>query len=116
MLPNVRYIGISFPPDFPWNKKKDIRVKILEKVVLEVCKEIGVPVFFMPEPIRGLNPEASNAGDYLGKMDFVGRLIDTGYTVTEEGLEAHVKTMFDIRRLNPREWKKVLAESYPSVV
>jgi hypothetical protein len=213
ILPRVRYVGTSFPPDFAWNKRKDIRLRVLEDVVLKVCKEVGVPVFFMPEPIRGLNPDASNAGDYLGKMDsvayghfvhrhqdvdiwtsplnfssqyevsalgcvephqnpwstwwynhqpdltqrltrmrmemaglnswffnsdarvlehlyskwehwrqeletilidYVGRVIDSGYTVTEEGIEAHVKTMFDTRRLNSGEWRGALASAFPT--
>lgn len=70
-LPNVSYVGISFPPDFPWLETSDPRVRILEEVVIPSCAEYGISLFLMPEPVRGLEPAMRNAGDYLGKMDSV---------------------------------------------
>ncbi len=70
-LPNVNYVGISFPPDFPWDDRGDPRVKVLEQIVIPACSETGTSLFLMPEPVRGLEPSMQNAGDYVGKMDSV---------------------------------------------
>ena len=70
-LPNVYYVGISFPPDFPWNDESDLRLKVLEQIVIPACAETGTSMFLMPEPVRKLEPAMHNAGDYLGKMDSV---------------------------------------------
>ena len=70
-LPEVQYVGISFPPDFPWLDNDDCRLKMLEEVVIPACVETGVSMFLMPEPVRSLEPTMKNAGDYLGKMDSV---------------------------------------------
>ena len=70
-LPEVKYVGISFPPDFEWLDECDTRLQVLEKIVIPACEETGTSLFFMPEPVRGLEPEMRNAGDYLGKMNSV---------------------------------------------
>ncbi len=70
-LPKVHYVGISFPPDFPWQSKTDPRLMILEQVVIPSCVETGISLFLMPEPVRGLEPAMQNAGDYVGKMNSV---------------------------------------------
>ena len=70
-LPRVQYVGISFPPDFPWCSESDERLKVLERIVIPACAETGTSLFLMPEPVRGLEPEMKNAGDYVGKMDSV---------------------------------------------
>lgn len=70
-LPHVHYVGISFPPDFAWNDDTDLRLKVLEQVVIPACVETDTSMFLMPEPVRKLEPTMKNAGDYLGKMDSV---------------------------------------------
>jgi len=70
-LPKVHYVGISFPPDFGWNDESDLRLKVLEQIVIPACAETGTSMFLMPEPVRQLEPTMKNAGDYLGKMDSV---------------------------------------------
>ena len=70
-LPEVYYVGISFPPDFQWLDSSDARLQVLEKVVIPACVETGKSLFLMPEPVRGLEPVMKNAGDYVGKMNSV---------------------------------------------
>ena len=70
-LPNVNYVGISFPPDFGWEDTNDPGLKVLEQIVIPACSETGTSLFLMPEPVRGLEPTMNNAGDYVGKMDSV---------------------------------------------
>ncbi|MEM9410986.1 MAG: hypothetical protein AAGA30_07730, partial [Planctomycetota bacterium] len=70
-LPQVHYVGLSFPPDFPWLDESDVRLQVLEKIVIPACECTETSLFMMPEPVRGLEPSMKNAGDFVGKMDSV---------------------------------------------
>ncbi len=69
-LPRVRYVASSFPPDCDVSDVNSEIGMILDKVVLPVCKEAGLPFFMMPGPLRAENPEFGNGGDGAGLCDW----------------------------------------------
>lgn len=68
------YLAVSLPPDFrfPADPADDIAragQTMLEKVVLPVCAERGLPFAMMIGSRRGVNPALQDAGDMCGKAD-----------------------------------------------
>lgn len=62
------YMAVSLPPEFTY-PDENTSIKILEKCVLPVAKERGVPFAMMIGVTRGINRNLKLAGDGLGKAD-----------------------------------------------
>jgi hypothetical protein len=69
------YLAVSLPPDFRYPAGSDAIDKagqtILEKVVLPVCAERGLPFAMMIGSRLRVNPSLGDAGDMCGKSDIV---------------------------------------------
>ena len=59
------YVGVSLPPTFEAPEKSDTGT-ILEKALLPVCEELGLPLAMMIGVKRRVNPELRMAGDAVG--------------------------------------------------
>ena len=68
-LPNLEYLGCSFPPEFDFMDQESDSGKILWRIVLPVARDLGLPIFLMPEPLRKVNKRHALAGDFLGLMN-----------------------------------------------
>ena len=73
------YVAVSLPPEFrypadPDDPAAEAGQKMLEKVVLPVCAERGLPFAMMIGSRRGVNPALQDAGDMVGKADIVSVL------------------------------------------
>lgn len=67
------YIAVSLPPAFRypaadtgWDATSDV---VLERVILPVCEELGLPFAMMIGSRRGVNPALRDAADMGGKAD-----------------------------------------------
>ncbi|HWE03070.1 MAG TPA: hypothetical protein VG326_11735 [Tepidisphaeraceae bacterium] len=68
------YVAVSLPPEFrypaaPADAISNAGQRMLEKVVLPVCAERGLPFAMMIGSHRGVNPGLRDAGDMGGKAD-----------------------------------------------
>jgi len=59
------YVGVSLPPTFEAPEQSDTGT-ILEKAVLPVCEELGLPLAMMIGVKRRVNPQLRMAGDGVG--------------------------------------------------
>lgn len=76
---NAIYIAVSLGPDFrypadPADKAAQAGQTMLEKVVLPVCVERGIPFAMMIGSQMRVNPALGDAGDMVGKSD-VGSVV-----------------------------------------
>jgi hypothetical protein len=62
----AQYLMVSLPSDFQY-PDNSIRSRLLESVVLPVCREFGLPFAVMLGVRRSVNPDLGLAGDGLGK-------------------------------------------------
>lgn len=62
------YLAVSLPPDFAFPSLDD-RAMVLEKCVLPVCRDAGLPLALMIGVRRGVNPRLRLAADALGCSD-----------------------------------------------
>jgi len=69
------YVAISLPPDFRYPAGNDPVERagqaILEKVILPVCAERGLPFAMMIGSRLKVNPWIGDAGDMVGKSDII---------------------------------------------
>jgi len=71
---NAIYLAVSLPPAFRYPSaavegEKDPGETVLEKVILPVCKEQGLPFAMMIGSKLRVNPALQDAGDMVGKAD-----------------------------------------------
>ncbi len=71
---NAIYLALSLPPDFRYPANRDDALAsagqtILEKVVLPVCSERGLPFAMMIGSNLQVNPALRDGGDMVGKSD-----------------------------------------------
>lgn len=64
----ARYVMISLPPDFEY-PARNISTQLLDRAVLPVCREKGLPFAMMPGVRRAVNPQLRLAGDGVGLTD-----------------------------------------------
>ncbi len=62
------YMAASLPPTFAYPARGGIAA-LLDKVVIPVAKELGLPVALMIGVYRGINPALKGAGDGMGVSD-----------------------------------------------
>ncbi len=60
-----RYVGVSLPPTFDY-PEDSVTGRVLEKVVLPVCRELDLPLALMIGVKRRVNPGLRMAGDAVG--------------------------------------------------
>ena len=60
-----RYVGVSLPPTFE-APEDSVTGQMLEKAVLPVCEELGLPLALMIGVKRRVNPDLRMAGDGVG--------------------------------------------------
>jgi len=65
---NALYVAFSAPDDFAY-PTDSIRARLLDEVILPVCRSAGRPLALMIGARRGVNPLLRDAGDSLGKAD-----------------------------------------------
>ncbi len=65
---NAVYMAVSLPPDFDAFDKSS-RAKLIEKCVLPVCRERGIPFAMMIGVKKLVNEHLGVAGDAVGKAD-----------------------------------------------
>jgi len=61
------YIAVSLPPTFRYPGESD--QSVLDRVILPVCEERGIPFAMMIGSRRAVNPDLRDAGDMGGKSD-----------------------------------------------
>ncbi len=64
----ARYIMVSLPADFEY-PARNITTQLLDRAVLPICREKGLPLAMMPGVKRAVNPELQLAGDGVGLTD-----------------------------------------------
>ncbi len=64
----ARYVMVSLSPDFNY-PERNITTQLLERAVLPVCRETGLPFAMMPGVRRAVNPQLRLAGDGVGVTD-----------------------------------------------
>jgi hypothetical protein len=64
----AQYVMVSLPADFEF-PAKNWTSNLLEKAVLQHCREFGLPLALMPGVRRAVNPELRLAGDGVGLSD-----------------------------------------------
>jgi hypothetical protein len=62
------YLAVSLPDDFTWPEDSP-RGRLIEHVVLPVCRDHRLPFAMMIGVRRGVNPALGDAGDGLGRAD-----------------------------------------------
>jgi len=61
----ARYVMVSLPPDFEY-PARNMTTQLLERAVLPLCRELGLPFAMMPGVRRAVNPQLRLAGDGVG--------------------------------------------------
>lgn len=69
LLGDVAYVASSFGPEIRVNDLSSPTGILLNEVVLPHCRELNLPFFMMPGPIRALNATWKDAGDGVGLCD-----------------------------------------------
>jgi len=64
----ARYMMVSLPPDFEY-PARNMTSQLLERAVLPVCREQGLPFAMMPGVRRAVNPQLRLAGDGVGLVN-----------------------------------------------
>lgn len=62
------YLAVSLPDDFAWPEDSP-RGRLIEHVVIPVCRDHRLPFAMMVGVRRGVNPALGDAGDGLGRAD-----------------------------------------------
>jgi hypothetical protein len=87
-LPDVKYIAVSLPGKMDFKDDKSRIMLTLTKVLIPICKELGLPLFLMPFVRRQINSNYRNAGDIVergdinGLIDFVAQHPDVLFCIT----------------------------------
>jgi hypothetical protein len=67
------YVAVSLPPEFRYPAEGGAAARagqtVLERVVLPVCAELGLPFAMMIGAVRAANPALKGAGDMGGQAD-----------------------------------------------
>jgi hypothetical protein len=63
------YVALSLPPEWRYGGTRDAGTQVLEKIILPVLEERGLPFAMMIGSIRAVNPGLQSAGDMSGVAD-----------------------------------------------
>ena len=122
-LPGVCYAAVSLSDKTDFEDRDSVEMLVLEKVLIPVCRERGIPVVLMPFVERQIRPSYANAGDVVkkgdinGLVDFMARHLDTFFMVTPLDANDNYNLSFAARALGNFEvWGHWWCNLNPSLI